>query len=256
MEAQDNFKNVTTLYIELSQSKNVQTLKSLAEISSNFGKLTKDSKREILTSLAENQTTKPDALKILSQSDVMQIRWLVAVHPHTLEEILIQLSTDIEVIVQCEVARNPHTPPWVLEKLAGSLNTWGRGTLCQNPNVPQKVLETLANDPDAVVRQLVVQNINTPLGIVLQMYTCEVRNDTLTKNFAMLVVERKVKLPDTEYSALVALYGQDMARAIWQTVTTKENSVLAIQLESFGFEQNPRRGLAPGLFDFKTKRTR
>jgi hypothetical protein len=72
-----------------------------------------DDRRE----LASDVNTSPEVLRILSEEEDENIRDLVAGHPNTPEDVLMDLATDYEWGVRWEIAFNSNSTTRVLVKL-------------------------------------------------------------------------------------------------------------------------------------------
>ena len=171
----------------------------------------------------------------------MAISLAVGSNHSTPLEVLVELSFHKEAIVRCGVCQNPVVPLSLLINLADDEDTAIRYSVAQKPNLPNELLIKLAKDKNRVVRQGVAYNSSCSKELILDIYKKEVRRNTLELSFVKNMVEKNV-LEQTEVSTLLATYGEPLAEVICPYTIVEPRSVLARQLEKFGYKSKETKG--------------
>lgn len=114
-------------------------------------------------------TTNPRELAELATDEATEVRFFVAVNPHTPIKVLQTLATDPEGQVRSGVSlalrydpQGPHTDPALVEQLAlgltGDSLVLVRLKLAENRTLPPSAYEQMAIDADLLVRLRIAQN--------------------------------------------------------------------------------------------------
>ena len=115
-----------------------------------------------------------------------------------------------------------------------------RWNVAQHPQTSADVLITLARNESVGIRMVVVSNQNTPNSVCLGIYKDLMQQDALDERLAITIVKRNL-LPQTEVLALIAAYGQKVARATTESMVVAKNSLLESVLAEYGCvpQKNP-----------------
>jgi len=221
--------------------------------------LANDSETDVRKCVAGNDNTSTEVLTKLSEDPSYLVRICVAKHEFTPPQILAVLAKDFAQTVRRSVAQNPSTTPTALAILASHKDEYTLWSVAQNPSASSQtlaelsekldylrptialnpaasfsLLTRLSQDENQTVRLNVVQNSSTPASLIESIYQQEVQNDSLTEQFALTVIKSKVRLPDTEYCALIASFGSTVANTIYVRIKFSSTSILAKQLSNCG----------------------
>ena len=198
--------------------------------------LTKDQDDGVRRCVADNSNTPVEFLIILSTDPAFYVRQAVAKNKNTPSKSLTELANDHDSSVVWAVAGNPSTPAKTLIQLATHWDYHVKVAVAQNCHTPSSVLKTLAkNQKPSTLACAVVQNKSTPTTLIQTVYQQAVLTDTLTEELAMAVVQSSLILSQTEYCALIASFGANLADCIYYAVKYLPNSTLANQLATYGF---------------------
>ena len=160
------------LIIELAMDYRVHTMNFLPQnpyIPSNWLEEMADHDIERVRQMVARHPNTPVNILVQAAS-YLQLRQFVAENPSTPPEVLEELAMDSRGDIQAAVARNSKTPGYVLEILAGM--PFHDLLLASHPNTPdstlQKVLWRLALDERLSVRKYVAQHSQAPVSILTQ----------------------------------------------------------------------------------------
>jgi len=222
--------------------------------------LAKDESSYVRTAVAKNTRTPPEGLLVLAKSKEVEIRYFVVKHPHVPPEALLELANDRYSMVYKIVAKHPSTPPEALLQLANNDDLFVRQKVSANPHTPPAALAMLSCDVRWEVRYYVAQNLKTPIetleklaldsceGVIIQavknplvtqeklgyLYKKLVNSGKLDECVVASLLSRGVLLEQTEVCALVACYGEAIAKIVAKSGKVVKNSTLDKQLLQLG----------------------
>ena len=104
-----------------------------------------------------------------TDSEIMQVRRVVAGNPNTPKQVLTRLAEDTNEAIRRAVAENPKTPVEMLKQLAFDNHPEVRLAVAENSHTPKETLSLLANDENADVRYGVAENPHMPEHILLSL---------------------------------------------------------------------------------------
>lgn len=140
-----------------------------------------------------------DLLNKLINIDRDEIRRLLAKHPDTSSEILIQLSQYKDKQTREKVGANSNTPLDILEKFANDKSDRIRSGVARNLSTPLEIINKLSRDPSKRVLIGIAQNPKTPEELLITLakdtnnrVRCEVaRNPNTPSNILEKLSEDK-----------------------------------------------------------------
>ena len=221
---------------------------------------------KVLTVVAQNPSTPPEALATMAESFSTIVRRSIAKNPNALPGTLLQLADDTYDQVPYFVAQNPSTPPEVLLKLSTSATSGTREGVARNPNTSHQGLERLAKDSVTSVRHAVLENPSvlpsilhdlihqdSDLGVVMHAirnpksdgtvcdqkilqttYEKMLEKNILEEDYIVQLLQHNLQLEQTEVCALVAFFGEKVAKEVSQSGQVNKNSILDRQLLQLG----------------------
>jgi len=104
-----------------------------------------------------------------TDSEIMQVRRVVAGNPNTPKQVLARLGADTSEAIRRAVAENPKTPVDMLKQLAFDNHPEVRLAVAENSQTPRETLSLLANDENGDVRYGVAENPHMPEHILVSL---------------------------------------------------------------------------------------
>lgn len=181
--------------------------------------------------VASHAQTPEDVLRRLALDAVAEVRREIAAHEQTPGELWKTLALDTDEYVRKAVASNRQTPTEVLRLLALDANAWVRSTVANHPQTSVDTLRLLALDQDWLVRRVVACHPQLPLE-VLRTLTLDkeshvrrevVRHEKTAEEILDVLVQDKYE--DVQWEAKLVkkllLHSQErLSKEAWDTLSS------------------------------------
>ena len=102
-------------------------------------------------------------------SEILQVRRVVAGNPNTPKQVLARLAVDDSAAIRRAVAENPRTPVDILKTMVTDSDYEVRLAVAENSNTPADSLTLLASDKSADVRYGVAESPHMPEQILIDL---------------------------------------------------------------------------------------
>jgi len=139
------------------------------EVGSIFGMSNEKQNSSKVIPIKETTGSHSRGTPMETDSEIMQVRRVVAGNPNTPKQVLTRLGEDSNEAIRRAVAENPKTPVDMLKKLAFDGHPDVRLAVAENSHTPRETLTLLAGDENADVRYGVAENPHMPENILLSL---------------------------------------------------------------------------------------